>query len=457
MILWVVGYLTLTLLLGWFIGRRTRGVREYFVASGQLPWIILMPFLMAEYLATAATVGAAEMAHSEGVVSLWWFLAAPLGLSILAFGLARFYISIRRVTLGEAFAVLFDSKTRAACVFFLLLSTIMIAGNAFLALGTVVSPMLGVTYEAAVWFSAIFLAAVAVAGGLRGVAVVNIIHLVVILTAFLLGAVASVNAAGGMEQLMNSLPPGHLDLLSAGWPAVSAWVIASTAAKLISVIAVSAMFAAREEKDAKIAAVSAGLLIAGFSVLPTLIGLSSRVLMPDIPSRLALWSMGEYLGAGMATILSLGVIGAIISTTPAILLSVGAIAARDVFLVIRPQSSEREQLVFSRTSIPVLALASAAFALTQPSIMHMLLRVGQLRVVFALVFLVAVTWRRLHPFSAFWTTVLGALGWLGWFVAGSPFGVEPLWPALLITLLTLAATSLYRRPLPLRGVEGLDL
>lgn len=452
-----MGYLSLTLLLGWIVGRRARGVRDYFVASGRLPWVILMPFLMAEYLATAATVGAAEMAHDQGLVSMWWFLAAPIGLTILAYGLAGFYTSIRKVTLGEAFAVLFDSKTRAACVFFLLLSTVMIAGNAFLALGTVVAPMLGLAYETGVWLSAVFLAVVAVAGGLRGVAVVNIIHLFVIVSSFTVAAIASVNAAGGLAQLAASLPPEHLDPLSVGWPTVSAWVITSAAVKLISVMAVSAMFAARAERDAKIAAVSAGLLIALFAVLPTLIGLTSYVLMPDAPSRLALWNMGEYLGPAMSTVLSLGVIGAIISTTPAILLSIGAIAARDVLLAVRPDADESTQLILSRASIPVLALASAGFALTQPSIMHMLLRVGQLRVVFAVVMLVAVLWRRIHPFSAFWTTVLGALGWLGWFAAGSPLGVEPLWPALLISFVVLVVTSLVRRPLPFRGVEGLDL
>lgn len=457
MVWWVVGYLLLTLALGWTVGRRTKGVREYLVAGGQLPWLVLMPFLMAEYLATSATVGAAEMAHGQGVVALWWFLAAPVGLTILAFGLARFYTSIRRVTLGEAFLVLFDSRTRAACVFFLLLSTVMIAGNAFLALGTVVAPLLNIQYETAVWLSAAFLSAVAVAGGLKGVAFVNIIHLFVIVIAFGVAAAASLGAVGGVKELAAALPSGHLDFFSVGSPTVVAWLITSTSAKIISVLAVSAMFAARAEADAKIAAVSAGILIALFAFLPTTIGLVCHVLLPDIPSRLALWSMGEYLGPGYATVLSLGVVGAIISTTPGILLSVGGIVARDIFLVLRPASTDQAQLLLSRASIPVLAIGSAAFALTQPTIMHMLLRVGQLRVVFAIVLLLAVLWRRLHPFSAFWTTVLGACGWLIWFVSGSPYGVEPLWPALGISVVVLGVTSLIKRPFPAKGIEGLDL
>lgn len=62
---------------GWMAGRGAKGVRDYFVAGGRLSWILLIPFLMAEFVAVVATIGAVEMAHKDDIISLWFFLAIP--------------------------------------------------------------------------------------------------------------------------------------------------------------------------------------------------------------------------------------------------------------------------------------------------------------------------------------------------------------------------------------------
>ena len=91
-----IGYVATTLLIGIIMARRKEEVREFFVAGGQLPWIMLVPFLMAEYLASSSTVGAVEMAHEKGIISFSYSIGAILGLTLLAFGLVKFYKSIKK-------------------------------------------------------------------------------------------------------------------------------------------------------------------------------------------------------------------------------------------------------------------------------------------------------------------------------------------------------------------------
>lgn len=443
--LWItVIYMIVSISLCWFLGRSKHCVREFFVAGGRLPWVLLVPFLMAEYIAASATVGTSEMAHELGVSAIIYQLGAPIGLSILAFGLLKFYVTINKITIGEAFGALFDQKNRLICILLIFTTTAVSCGATFLVLGTILAPLLNVSYAYGVWLSAVFIVLLAVTG-LRGIAFMNILHLVTLLVGFGIATFASLEAVGGMSNLLASLPAEHLNIGRLGWSTSTAWIISASFVKLVSVISVTAMFAAKDEKAAKIAAVSSGSLVLLFSLMPLIIGLSAYVLMPDIPSRHALWMMGEEMGTVVSTFLSIGVVAAIVSTAPGLLLGAGGIATRDIFLLILPEAGEKAQLIFSRIIIPFIAAVSAVFALTQPTILGLITKAAQIRAVLAIILLVSVLWRRVHPDVAFAASIIGGGSALIWIFAGSPFGIEPLWPAAFLVFLTLIFGSFGRK------------
>ncbi len=436
--------------------RKGGGVREFFIAGGTLPWIMLVPFLMAEYISSATLVGIAEMAHESGVQAMWTSIAAPIGLSAVAFGLVKFYKATKKMTVGENFGLLFGQKTRLISIIMLIIGSSLGVGGACISLGAVLGPMFNIPYESGVWLSTALMAVIALIG-LRGMAWMNMVHLFVIIVSTFIGTVLLVNAAGGLGNVMASLPSEHFNLFRPGVPTVVAWFTGSVSIKLISIIAAVAIFAAKDEKSGKIACLSAGAFVFFFGFLPLLIGLSAYVIMPDIPSRLALWEMGAYGGPAVSSLISVGVMAAIISTTPAMLLSISALATRDLFLVIKPGAGERTQMTFSRIFMPVAAFTATWFALTQPTIIELGVRSLQVRVIFGVVLVVSVLWRRIHGTVAFWTLILGGGSGYIWFFAGSPFGIEPMWPGLGIGILTLIFGSLIRKPSPFKGVEGLEI
>jgi SSS family solute:Na+ symporter len=453
--LWVVaGYLVVVITVGLVLKARKAGVRDFFVADASLPWFLLVPFLMGEFIHSTATVGTAEMAHELGVVAIWYFVGAPIGLTILAYGLVKFYVSLKGITIGEVFAVLFDQKNRLVFVCFLLISTGMTLGASCLGLGTIIGPVLNVSYVTGVWISAVIVIVLA-SFGLRGIAAMNMVHIFTIIISFIVIAFTSLNLAGGPSQLIASLPDDHLDFNRLGWPTLTAWVVSSTFMKFVSAIAVTGMFAAKNEKTAKTAALVTGFFVLAFAVLPTIVGLSAYVLMPDIDSRLALWKMGEQSGILVSALVSVGVLAAVISTTPGLLLSLTGIATRDLFLTVFPQASEKAQMTFSMFMIPTVAIAATAFALTQPSILGLIIKVTQVRVIFAIILILSIMWRRIHADAALMTSVTGAGTALAWFLAGSPWGVEPLWPGLGLGIMVLILTSTFKKPSPYRGMEGL--
>ncbi|MFC1899341.1 sodium:solute symporter [Chloroflexota bacterium] len=454
-----VGYIALTLIIGVIAGRRGgggKGVREFFIAGGNLRWPLLVPFLMAAYISSGTLVGAAEMAHGSGIQALWQPLAAPIGIALLVFGVAGFYKRINKITLGEVFGTLFDQKTRRVFVIMLFLTTGLVSGGAVLATAAIIEPIFNISYYAAVWLSAAVLVGIALLG-LRGIAWMNVVHLTVIAICIVTGSLVIFDTSGGLSHVFKSLPSEHLNIMRPGTPTVIAWVTGSIFYKVVAAIGVMAVFAAKDAKNIKIGGVvaSAGIFI--FTVLPLLIGLCAYVIFPDIPSRLALFEMADYCGPVIATLISIGILAAVISTVPGVYLSLGALASRDVFLAIKPDASEKAQINFSRLFIPFIGFGGTLFALTQPTIMDLSLRMVQVKLVLGIVFAVSVLWRRLDPLSAFWTMILGGASGLIWWFAGLPFGIAPMYPMLAVSAITMLITSLIRKPSHFKGSEGLDL
>lgn len=449
--LWIViAYLIVVIAVGQLLRVRKGGVRDFFVAGGQLSWFLLVPFLMGEFTSTTATVGTAEMAHRYGVVTIWFFVGTPMGLTLLAFGLVKFYVSLKGTTIGEVFALLFDQRNRLICASFLLIATTMTASVAFLGLGTILAPLLGVSYETGVWISTALLVLLATFG-LKGIAAMNIIHLVTIIVTFVVATLASLIQVGGPASLIASLPAEHLDFTRLGWPTIVAWILSGFFIMLISTLAIMGMFAARDEKTARVAAIATSVWVLVFSFLPVTIGLAAYVLMPDTPSRLALWNMGEACGPGVSTLLALGVLAAVISTTPGLLLSLSGLATRDLFLSLKPDAGEKSQMTFSLLIIPVLGFVGTVFALTQPTIIELVTRMAQIRAIFAIVLVVSIMWRRIHADAALLTTTIGAGTAVIWFILNSPFGVEPLWPGIGTGVLVLIVSSFFKKPSPYKG------
>ena len=446
----------MAVLIGVVAAKRKGGVRDYFVAGAKLPWPLLTPFLVAEFITTTATVGAAEMAHGLGVVVLIFFLGGALGTPIFIFGLAKFYCSIKRITLGEAFAVLFDQRTRMVCVLAILTANVLRVPVAYLGLGTIIAPTLNIPYVLAVWLGAAVMLTIAVAGGLRGIAWMNVVHIAVIIACFVPATVASVAAAGGLGNIVASLPSEHLDPARVGGFTIVAWLVSPALMRAISILAVMALFAAKTERDGKIAVYTSSGFLVVFVLMPCLIGLSAYVLMPDIPSRLALWAMGEHLGVAMSIVLSVGILAAVLSTTPGLILAIGGMATRDIFLRIRPDASDRSQLLFSRIAMTLLTIGGTLFVLTQPTIVGLVVKITQATVIFAVLLVISILWRRIHPTAAFVSAMIGTVTGYIWFFVGSPFGIEPLWPGMALGLLALIVISLKKKPSPFKGIQGLE-
>jgi len=457
-----LAYLVVVLLVGYYTSRKKAGssIREFLIAGGQLRWFLLLPLLMSELVTANTTVALAEYGHMSGISQLTFYIGSSIGFLLLGFVFVKFYKSLNKVTMGEIFATLFDRRTRLTCVLTMIGLTTMTAGVGYLGLGTIIAPLFNLPYGVAIWAAAALVVILAVAG-LRGVAWMNAIHFVTILVCFVTVAIMSVIEVGGPAKLVASLPTEHLNLLRPGLATVLAWIISRALIGLVAAGTIVAILAARTEKDAKIATIGTGIWVVVFAALPMLVGLCAVIIMPEVASRHALYTMGEHLGVVASSMVSIGVLAAIISTYPAAILTLAGLFTRDVFLLAKPNCSEKGQILASRLSIVFLAAAATAIAVAligEGSILNYTRNVMQVRVVLVVPVIIGVLWRRIHSTAAFWAILAGLISGFPSLLVNQLFNINipPLWPSLMVGLTTLVIVSLFKKPAPYKGIEGLE-
>ncbi|NLG32983.1 MAG: hypothetical protein GX550_05645 [Syntrophomonadaceae bacterium] len=177
-------------------------------------------------------------------------------------------------------------------------------------------------------------------------------------------------------------------------------------------------------------------------MFPSLIGIAGKVVLPDAYSRDILYLMADHLGPTFTILASMGVLAAILSTGPSVLLIVATIISRDFYRIIRPHATGQQELNFSKVCTIILGLIAIYGGLHAGSILDQVLGAFQIRSIAGLVLVIAVFWPRVSNDAAFWSMILGGITAALWHFLGSPLGVAPLWPSLAISLPVLLVLTL---------------
>ena len=129
-------------------------------------------------------------------------------------------------------------------------------------------------------------------------------------------------------------------------------------------------------------------------------------------------------------------------SAPAALLFISNTLTQDLYAVVRPQSTDRQRLAFSRLMVVLLGIVATWLGLNASSILGQLYAAFQIRSVVGIVLLVSMVWPRVSSTAAFWSMLLGGIVAAVWHFAGNPLGMEPLWPACGTTIVVLVALTL---------------
>lgn len=429
--------------------RERKGLKssaQYLTAEGGLAWYLVIPLLFAETMAGAATIGKAADGFTNGISASWVNWGMALGMFLFVIFVARFYRAMNKrygaLSVPEAFRFMFDNRCRMVMLLIVVIVYIQLYSAQPISAASLIAPMVGASPEVVAWVVTALFVVVTLLGGMKGLAIMNIVHMVVMYGGLIWVTNGSVEAIGGMEAFLTNLPTSHYDIFGSDFFNTLGNALATAISFLAAAPMVTAAISARSTRDIKIGSWAAGLIIIPFAVLPAVIGMCGSIAMPDAAPNTILFTMANSLGPAESGTISMAVAAAIWSSAPAALLFVANVLTQDCFAVLRPRSTDRQRLLFSKLAVVAIAVVATWIGLHASSILGQLYSAFQIRSVVGVVLVVAIFWPRVNSTAAFWSMLLGGALAAVWSIAGQPFGINPLWPACGLTLVSLFAISL---------------
>lgn len=365
--------------LGLWIGRRVRSTGAFFVAGRALGPGLIFATILAANIGAGSTVGAASRAWRDGFAAWWWVGSAGLGTILLGLWLGPRLWRLAKEhdlqTVGDLLELRYGAATRGIVAALLWVGTLAILGSQLMAVAWVLDVVAGIPRLWGCVLGGLVVTAYFYAGGLLTSAWVNLVQLVVLVAGFALALPFALDAAGaqlgGQTALLDFQPTADYWGFTRG--GASGWVYAPLLipAFLVSPGLVQKCWGARSAAAVRKGVVAAGVALLAFSLLPTLLGMSARVLHPDLTHpdlalpTLLVSDLPPWLGLlGLAAVFS-----AELSSADAILFMLATSLSRDLYRrFLRPNASDAEVLRVARLAAAAGGVLGVVLALKLPDV-----------------------------------------------------------------------------------------
>jgi len=421
---------------------------DFLVAGRSLGWPVLVFTLLSSWIGAGSLFAGGENAYQIGFAALWAPAGGWLGLLVIAVIAARAR-RFTQFTVPDLLEARFNAAARVLATVAIVASYTMITSYQFKAGGDVLHLIFPeLSRVAGMYIIAAFVIALTALAGMASVAYVDlVIGLLVTITAVIALPVA-IGQAGGWAEIRRALPADHFTVFGSITPATAWGYLLPTFLLLVGNQGMyQKFFSARSERDARLAVFGwiAGTLVLEVVIIAIAVVGSAKFRLDNpreiIPTTARL-ALPQLLGA----ILLGGIFAKVISTGNNYLFSPASNLIHDIYArFLRPGAGDRETLIVSRLAVILLG----AFALVQGAYLESILRASLYAYT---VYGAAVTpavmavffWKRATTAGAIASILLGTiLTVAGNLVPGWKETIEPVYPALIASVMSLIVVSLF--------------
>lgn len=421
----------------WVKRRADKGATEYLFAGRKLSSTLIAVNITGLAVGAASTVGVAERAFSIGMAAGWYNAAWAAGSAVMGLAAAGKLRAMQVSTIPEFFEKYYDIKGRVISAVGLVIIMCVITALQYLAGGAILSSLLPdiFSFQGGMLMSAVVFIGITLIGGLWSSGLANIVSVTLIYLGILYSCVSSVSNIGGWDVLVSKLPDAAtmVDPL-AGIPLVViiSWFVVMITQAITAQGPVQIACGAKDAKTARNGFLLGGLLILPVGFLCAVLGLVAKVMYPEIPVEKAAIAMPKVvMGLNpIASGLTLAALWAAdVSTACTILLGAGTLFSQDIYKrFINPDVSDEKFLKISRLTIFLIGLITLWFAFNAAGILKTMIAGLSMTTALTCIFFFTVFAPGIcRKSSAFWTTLVGIIGIVLWFMPGDPLAfVKPI-------------------------------
>jgi len=341
---------------GAWIGRSVRKSDDFFVGGRSLGAGAVFATFLAANIGAASTVNATGLAYHHGLAAWWWNGAAGLGTLVLAFvvGPRIWALATARgyLTVGDFLDDHFGRQVRLLATAIIWFGSLSIFAAQIIGASAVLQIAGGVSFTTGALVSVGVMTAYFALGGLLSSAWVNRVQLIVILAGFALAVVFALGRAGGVD-LVHVAVPGTTFFTgispAAGWPLL----FLAAPNFFLSPGLIQRAYAARSISALRTGVGWCAVALLVFAFAPVALGMSARVLMPDLataPLQMILPSLlAEAVPTMVGALALAAVFSAEISSADAVLYMLSTSGARDIYRgVFKPDATDAQLLRAAR-------------------------------------------------------------------------------------------------------------
>lgn len=442
--------------------RNTHDEDDFLVAGRSVGAVVGGATLAATQLSSGTVIGTLGFHYLSGVSFAWIWVGAWLGWMVAAVWVAPKLRAFGGVTVPDYIAVRFDSeRARALSAVLIVVAYTIYLSAQYRAGGIIFEALFAWPYASGVLVVALGTLVYTWMGGMRSSIYTDFLQALVLVAAFAVAVPLIVSRVGNLT-LMGQMLEG-LDARLTGWYLSPAELITFGLAFGLSMAAapyqIARIYALRDVVTVRMAIGIAFVFQALIGIAILVTGTGMRVLFPELPTPdLASSVMAVYVLTPLAGALLLaGALSAIMSTCDSVMIISAASLSHDLYgRFIRPQASARQRLAANRWAVLIVGLVPLALAFVELGlIQEIVLDYAKIMASFFFVpVVVGLNWRRGTTAGAVASMLGGFLAFLAWRALGPdyPWGVDPIFPGVLSSLVLFLGVSRITPPVPVASL-----
>lgn len=375
--LFLLLYMALLILLSFFFSRKMRNLEDFFLASRNLPSLLVYVSLVASWFGATSMIVSTDEAYNQGVSS-FWVMGVPAMLTVLLLGffLARPIRRLPFVSLPDLVELRYGRLVRHLASLLIIWYMVLLASSQMVAIGNFLKLLLGTSYFNSLILGVAVVLIYSIVGGFFSVVLTDGLQFF-FLAAGILGLFFFLTDASSFREISlaaSNLGKGNYFHFFFEVKEKLLVVLSFTLAWTISPIAWQRIQAARTEKAAKKALFfSSGTFFLFYGILVVIGLLSLPLFLSDrLEGPLLSEIISSKTGVFLSGFLFVAIVAAIMSTMDTAI-NTGALSlTRDVYQQIFSFSQGRRVILASRLSTFLVGALAFLVAIKLQSILRTL-------------------------------------------------------------------------------------
>ncbi len=456
-------YFVVVFAIGWVSMKKTRDETDYWLAGGNLGWLLGGATLAATHTSAGTFIGTIGVMYTVGWSFGWLILSIPLAYWFVAAVLAPRFTRVKELTLPAFMESRYYSKrVRALAAAIILLATVVYIQAQIVAGGLIASTVFGIPSRVGMIGFTVILLLYTIVGGMMAVVYTDFLQLVIMIVGVVIALPLAVGHVGGVDALFGYVQA--VNPLTFTWETMAPTLLftiglAFMLGSISSPAQLVRLYAMRDMRAIRRGVLFAILVITFMNLMVFLLSLVSVVLFPALPTGdLAMPLLARsVLPPLLGGIVLAAITSAMMSTVDSLLIVAGSALSKDIYQnLINPEVSDRGRMRINRVGILVVGVIPLILLLSgvgEGELVQfiVLLFTALMASSFFIPVVLGVYWRRATREGAAAAMLGGVSITLLWKVFGSE-AIDPVLPGFLSSAFLMVVVSLFTPPPPREAV-----